>query len=628
MAVTLRYVSDVWQGPGWWLASDGKWYPADAEPGAVYDGELDAPAATAPATEGMVAPESVQVDQLEMPSRGLPTQIGAPTKIESGPTAAPATNGVSHDTTNGVSHDSVSAAMPAPLVDSPQGGGWEVIEPAPSVEEAIVEDAIVNNDGWTSAYDDRQGPGDDLGLASLTDTSVPEVDAPELDLPEFSETSFETPDFAKPDFAAPDFVTPEIADISDIPAPDLAAPEALDLPEMAVPEMDLPEVDIPDIEAPEVTVPDMDLPDVDVPDIEVPAADLAAPEIPDLPEMAIPEVDVPDTDVPEIHIPDIEAPEVTVPDMDVPEIEAPEIPDTPNLGVIDPTVTETITADGDASPWDTPLAAPSTEAPLETPDVGRNARTPTPVVERNDAWRKPGEQSTTDRSPDAAAATAAGIPEVVDLAVPQEKVEVHEPESSSRSRFLLTAAVIIAAVVGLAILIAQLASGLGDDDTVTGDNAAQQSPETTIEDSTSSADAADTTGAAQPADPDPVVPIDDDSKASVFELRAGDCIVGDIGAGQVTEVMRVECETEHTFEVFREALIPSTITEFNEVEISTYAEDVCRSSFTAYVGPDAGGLSFKFLQPTEDSWNQDEEPDRVITCLLFDENGLLTGRAG
>ena len=114
----------------------------------------------------------------------------------------------------------------------------------------------------------------------------------------------------------------------------------------------------------------------------------------------------------------------------------------------------------------------------------------------------------------------------------------------------------------------------------------------------------------------------------MFELRAGDCIVGDIGAGQVTEVMRVECETEHTFEVFREALIPSTITEFNEVEISTYAEDVCRSSFTAYVGPDAGGLSFKFLQPTEDSWNQDEEPDRVITCLLFDENGLLTGRAG
>ena len=33
-------MSDVWQGPGWWLASDGKWYPADAEPGALYDGDL------------------------------------------------------------------------------------------------------------------------------------------------------------------------------------------------------------------------------------------------------------------------------------------------------------------------------------------------------------------------------------------------------------------------------------------------------------------------------------------------------------------------------------------------------------------------------------------------------------
>jgi len=28
-------VSDVWQGPGWWLASDGKWYSPDQIPGPV-----------------------------------------------------------------------------------------------------------------------------------------------------------------------------------------------------------------------------------------------------------------------------------------------------------------------------------------------------------------------------------------------------------------------------------------------------------------------------------------------------------------------------------------------------------------------------------------------------------------
>src|SRR5687768_14546126 len=29
----LRRMSDVSQGPGWWQASDGKWYPPTAKPG-------------------------------------------------------------------------------------------------------------------------------------------------------------------------------------------------------------------------------------------------------------------------------------------------------------------------------------------------------------------------------------------------------------------------------------------------------------------------------------------------------------------------------------------------------------------------------------------------------------------
>ena len=118
-------------------------------------------------------------------------------------------------------------------------------------------------------------------------------------------------------------------------------------------------------------------------------------------------------------------------------------------------------------------------------------------------------------------------------------------------------------------------------------------------------------------------------EASVFDLRAGDCIVGDIGAGQVTRVEKVDCELEHQFEVYREALIESSITEFDEEAISTYAEDVCRTSLAAYIpADDDRNLRFKFLQPTEDSWNQPDDPDRVITCLLFDGDGdPLIGRA-
>ncbi len=116
---------------------------------------------------------------------------------------------------------------------------------------------------------------------------------------------------------------------------------------------------------------------------------------------------------------------------------------------------------------------------------------------------------------------------------------------------------------------------------------------------------------------------------SVFALRAGDCIVGDIGAGQVTKVTKVDCEEEHQFEVYREALIESSITSFDEEAISAYAEEVCRTSLEAYIPPDDDrGLKFKFLQPTEDSWNQAEDPDRVITCLLFDDDAPLVGRAG
>ena len=167
----------------------------------------------------------------------------------------------------------------------------------------------------------------------------------------------------------------------------------------------------------------------------------------------------------------------------------------------------------------------------------------------------------------------------------------------------------VLAIAGLAWLIASVFSG-DDDNTNTGSVADDQDVTSVPIDATSSE-----VGALL-------------DNVSVFALRSGDCIVGDIGAGQVTKVTKVDCQLKHQYEVYREALIDPSITIFDEEAISSYAEEVCRTTLEAYIpADDERGLKFKFLQPTEDSWNQPDDPDRVITCLLFDEDAPLVGRA-
>ncbi|MGI9606584.1 MAG: septum formation family protein, partial [Acidimicrobiales bacterium] len=164
----------------------------------------------------------------------------------------------------------------------------------------------------------------------------------------------------------------------------------------------------------------------------------------------------------------------------------------------------------------------------------------------------------------------------------------------------------------------------GDDST---DVASDADATTTVAPTTSASSAPTTSEATTEAPASTEDPLAG-QQVSVFELRAGDCIDGEIGSGQVQRLVRVDCSVPHSFEVFREALIDSSIDEFDLEAISDQAEDLCRTSLEAYVSPDdERDLKFKWFQPTEESWNQEDEPDRVITCLLFDEDGPLTGRA-
>ena len=519
-------MSDVWQGPGWWLASDGKWYPADAEPGALYDGDLPSdssdpsigapPGATdstvldapEPATAGfgaasMTAPPATMDPEIPTPS--VPVEPISPPSLSFG-----------------------SNPAPAETTEEPVAGGWQAIAPetAPVSPEPSIADGGEGDDedGWTSAYEERQVVSDILGAAG------------------------ETPEAA-----------PGLKGLGGV-ATGLGVGAALSglTPSPTAPEVTMPTVD-PIPTAPEATIPTA--PEVAMPTVDaIPQVD----PIPAAPEVAMPTVDA----IPQVD-PIPTAPEVAMPTVDaIPQVDP--IPAAPEVAM--PTV--------DPIP---PTGAVDTDATI-----------------RGAAWRTPNETPLRQEP-----IHPTNAPSVVDLAVPQDRATPEEETSKRRLGPLLAGVLGLALLIGAAILISSLLSG-GDDDTA----AEAATPETT------------TTAAV------PVEEVSADATTSVFELRAGDCIVGDIGSGQVTEVTKVECEEEHQFEVYREVLIDSSITTFDEGAISAYAEDVCRTSLEAYVpATDSRGLSFKFLQPTQDSWNQADEPDRVITCLLFDDDAPLLGRA-
>ncbi len=76
-------MSDVSQGPGWWLASDGRWYPPDQVPGYTPVGSTEVPVARvgldpsgAPVPGG--PPDPVGMGYPEVPGHGVPGAGGYP----------------------------------------------------------------------------------------------------------------------------------------------------------------------------------------------------------------------------------------------------------------------------------------------------------------------------------------------------------------------------------------------------------------------------------------------------------------------------------------------------------------------------------------------------------------------
>ena len=562
-------MSDVWQGPGWWLASDGKWYPADAEPGAVYDGDIpdesSDPSITPSEPAGFGAVETPAAEPIAPEISPLDTPdvtYEAPDPVvPTVPPAAPA-GGLSFGT-------APSPTTPAPTTaDTSTSGGWQALEPDADAADPVVDPmGDATEDGWTSAYEERQVVSDILGAAGdPTPPANPGVDT-----------------FGA---AAAGFAGGAVIPETSMPAPDVSVPTVA---ESAIPDLAMPETIIPDTTIPTPpTMPDPVIPDLatpTIPDVAIPTA--PDPVIPDLAAPTIPDPVIPETVIPDATIP-------TAPDPVIPDATIPTVPTAPDPVIPDATIPTIPTAPEPVVP---DVAMPNVAAPAS---LGSESD----PIARDAAWRTPNETEPVQRFEPERASEA---PSVVDLAVPQDAPGAVEEPKKRKLGPLLAGVFGIAVLIGAAILISSVLSGSEDDQSAV----EAATPETT------------TAPAADPAEAEA-----EDGDISVFELRAGDCIVGDIGSGQVTEVTKVDCEVEHQFEVYREVLIDSSITTFDEGAISAYAEDVCRTSLEAYVpATDPRGLSFKFLQPTEDSWNQADEPDRVVTCLLFDDDAPLIGRA-
>ena len=272
-----------------------------------------------------------------------------------------------------------------------------------------------------------------------------------------------------------------------------------------------------------------------------------------------------------------------------------------------------------------PTAAQTT-APASPPETGERWTDTSDSIERTDAWRTPAAPAAPVET--LSATTQPGmittdLPEVVDLAPPEEPAVPVIPEDDGLSLskfggamvgFVLFAALLIGGIIWLAITLFSDGTDTATQDDSTPTTAVEEVDEPDAVDSSDagSSDGSEVVGAAL---------------ISVFDVREGDCIVGDI-TGQILEVERVDCSEEHQFEVYQEALIDNSIVEYDEPAISAFSENVCRTSLAETIpADDDRGISFKFLQPTRDSWNEPDNPDRVVTCLLFDDDAPLIGRA-
>ena len=113
--------------------------------------------------------------------------------------------------------------------------------------------------------------------------------------------------------------------------------------------------------------------------------------------------------------------------------------------------------------------------------------------------------------------------------------------------------------------------------------------------------------------------------ASVFELRAGDCLApAPELTGEVAELPLVPCDDEHTQEVF--GIVPHPDESYPGAEaVAAWADGACLTELEETLDLTLDdGVFVSYLLPTFDGWNTDD--DRDVTCVLvFPGQENMTG---
>ena len=156
---TLTPVSDVWQGPGWWLASDGKWYPPEAQPGGVFDPSesgIDTAGSSALAQDDAagavaVAVEAPLPEPETTPAADLPVEM--PIAETNGVVTSAAASGIANGNANLPGWQAIVEDEPAAIVDPGPTNGLTSTEPiaAPAADTD-------SDDLWSMAPTSTQEP--------------------------------------------------------------------------------------------------------------------------------------------------------------------------------------------------------------------------------------------------------------------------------------------------------------------------------------------------------------------------------------------------------------------------------------------------------------------------------------
>lgn len=198
-------MSDVFEGPGWWMASDGLWYPSAQHPDSNYRSHFaseDVKAAVTPAqvAETPLAFEQPLVEQLGDSSGSPVSDVTAPLDVRVDVTAPITFPGVSVEETQKATTDGEQSGFG----DLARASVRQPYEESPPLEDPAA---------WAQTGEIR------LDLVDLTDAVERESSNPEapevIDLREASET-------VSPERVSPERVSPERT--SEVPPTSRAVP--------------------------------------------------------------------------------------------------------------------------------------------------------------------------------------------------------------------------------------------------------------------------------------------------------------------------------------------------------------------------------------------------------------------